>query len=85
MEIIKVATDDKIPSIPFFNIGELQIAGCTVQALNHGMSRTQGLELFGPIADAEKVRSALIEAGEGFGLKQAGARAYSISCSRCNY
>jgi vanillate/3-O-methylgallate O-demethylase len=77
VDIIKVVTADKIPHIPFFNIGELTIAGRTVQALNHGMSRTQGLELFGPIEDAEAVRSALIEAGKEFGLKQAGARAYS--------
>jgi vanillate/3-O-methylgallate O-demethylase len=36
VEILKIATADKIPAIPFFNIGELEIAGRTVQALNHG-------------------------------------------------
>ena len=77
VEILKIATADKIPAIPFFNIGELEIAGRTVQALNHGMARSQGLELFGPIEDGEIIHTALIEAGENFGLKQAGARAYS--------
>ncbi len=77
VEIIKIVTGDHIPAIPFFNIGEIEIAGRTVQALNHGMSRTQGLELYGPLEDAEIIRTALIEAGENFGLKQAGARAYS--------
>jgi glycine cleavage system aminomethyltransferase T len=41
------------------------------------MASSQGLELYGPLEDSEIIRTALIEAGENFGLKQAGARAYS--------
>ena len=76
-EILKVACGGERPDIKFFNIGEVTIDGCSVNALNHGMARSGGLELFGPLEDGEKVRAALLEAGEPLGLKQAGARAYS--------
>ena len=48
-----------------------------MNALNHGMARTQGLEVWGPAEDGEVVRAALIEAGKAHGLKEVGARAYS--------
>ena len=75
--ILEAATGRPLPPIKFFNIGEVTIAGKTVNALNHGMARTQGLELWGPSEDGEIIRSALMEAGEAHGLKEVGARAYS--------
>ena len=36
-----------------------------------------GFELFGPWDDGEVVRQALIEAGEEFGMRLVGGRAYS--------
>lgn len=77
MEILEAACDGPLPKIKFFHIGQMQIAGRTVNALGHGMSRTQGLELWGPAADAEAVRNRLLDVGEPHGLKPAGARAYS--------
>ena len=78
VDVLKKATGEKLPAIKFFNIGKLNIAGCEVNALNHGMAaKSQGLELFGPAEDAATVRAALLEAGEEFGLKPAGGRAYS--------
>lgn len=75
--LMEKVTDGALPDIAFFHIGDLKIAGCDVRALNHSMSRMSGLELHGPMADAEKVRSALLEAGGEFGLLQGGSRAYS--------
>ncbi len=75
--ILEAATGGPLPDIKFFNIGELVIAGKKVSALNHGMARTQGLELFGPAEDAGIVRSAVLDSGEAHGLRQVGARAYS--------
>ena len=75
--ILEKATGGPIPAIKFFNIGEVTIAGRKVNALNHGMARTQGLELWGPAEDGEAVRAALVEAGRDHGLKEVGARAYS--------
>lgn len=66
-----------LPEIPFFHIGDLTIAGCKVRALNHSMSRMSGLEIHGPMADAARVREAILQAGEEFGLVQGGSRSYS--------
>ncbi|HEX7081357.1 MAG TPA: aminomethyltransferase family protein [Gammaproteobacteria bacterium] len=65
------------PTIKFFNMGEMTIAGCKVRVLRHGMVGQPGWELFGPWEDGEKVRTAIVEAGEEFGLRQVGAKAYS--------
>lgn len=75
--LIESVNDGLLPDIPFFHIGDLNIAGCAVRALNHSMSRMSGLELHGPMAEAERVRDAIVGAGEAFGLRLGGARAYS--------
>jgi len=76
-EILRRAVGGTLPDIKFFNIGQVTIAGRSVNALNHGMSRTGGLELWGPREDSESVRAALVDAGEDLGLVEVGARAYS--------
>jgi vanillate/3-O-methylgallate O-demethylase len=68
-----------LPDIPFFNMGELTIAGRKARALHHGMSGVPGLELFGPWEEREDVRGAIVEAGEEFGLRQVGSRAYATN------
>ena len=55
----------------------MTIAGKTCGALRHGMVGQPGWELFGPWDEGEAVREALVKAGEEFGLRQAGGRAYS--------
>jgi syringate O-demethylase len=53
------------------------IAGKSVRALRHGMVGQPGFELFGPAADGEAVKDAIVAAGQEFGLRLSGARAYS--------
>jgi len=77
MAILEKAVDGPLPKVKFFNIAELTIAGRRINALGHGMARTQGMELFGPSEYIEDVRSALLKAGADLGLRQAGGRAYS--------
>jgi vanillate/3-O-methylgallate O-demethylase len=43
------------------------------------MSGVPGLELFGPWAEGEDVRAALVEAGRDHGLRQVGSRAYATN------
>src|SRR5205085_8266122 len=57
-----------------------QIGGCEVRALRHGMVGQPGWELFGPWEDGDKVRDAIVDAGQEFGLRQVGARTYPTSC-----
>jgi syringate O-demethylase len=65
------------PQIAFFNMQTVRIAGRDVRALRHGMAGQPGWELFGPFDDYAAVLEALLAAGEDFGLRQVGSRAYS--------
>jgi len=76
-KVIEKLTGAPAPDIKFFNMGSFQIADRNVRALRHGMVGQPGWELFGPWADGEEVRAAIVEAGKEFGLRQVGARAYS--------
>ena len=62
IQVLERATGGTLPDIPFFNMGELTIAGRKVRALHHGMSGVPGLELFGPWEEREEVRGAIVEA-----------------------
>jgi vanillate/3-O-methylgallate O-demethylase len=79
MEVLDKAAGGSLPEIKFFNLGEITIAGQRVRALHHGMSGAPGLELFGPWAEGEAVRDALVEAGAGLGLRQVGSRVYATN------
>ena len=65
-----------LPEIKFFHSDLLNIAGCKVRAMRHSMGGVPGLELSGPWEDREKVKSALVECGREFGLRQIGSLAY---------
>jgi len=68
-----------LPDIKFFNMGDITIAGRKVRALRHGMAGAPGLEIWGPHEEREEIRAAIVEAGEEFGLRQVGARAYATN------
>ena len=68
-----------VPDIRFFHIGEITIAGRKVRALRHGMARAPGLEIWGPYDEVDEVRAAIIKAGESFGMRQVGSRAYATN------
>jgi glycine cleavage system aminomethyltransferase T len=77
--VIEQATGAPLPATRFFRMAEFRIAGRRVRGLRHGMAGRPGFELFGPWADGEAVLAALLEAGAGHGLVQAGAKAYSTA------
>ncbi len=77
MHVIETALGGRPPELEFFHTTSVTIARKTVGALRHGMVGQPGWELFGPWDDGEAVRDALVTAGEEFGLRQAGGRAYS--------
>ncbi|HYW04271.1 MAG TPA: aminomethyl transferase family protein [Gammaproteobacteria bacterium] len=79
MKVLEKVTGGPLPEIKFFNMGEITIAGHRVRALHHGMSGVPGLELFGPAAEGEKVKAAIVEAGAEFGLHQVGSRVYATN------
>jgi glycine cleavage system aminomethyltransferase T len=77
MKVIEKVTGKPAPEIKFFHMTSVAIAGRKVRALRHGMAGQPGLELFGPWEDGDPVKAAIVEAGQEFGLRQVGARAYS--------
>jgi glycine cleavage system aminomethyltransferase T len=77
MAIIEKAIGSKPQDLKFFNMTTLNIAGKTVGALRHGMSGQPGWELYGPWDDGPAVHEAIVKAGEEFGLRLVGGRAYS--------
>ncbi|MFC7401918.1 aminomethyl transferase family protein [Citricoccus sp. GCM10030269] len=79
LELMEKATGQPVPETKFFRMATFEIDGVTVRSLRHGMAGQPGFELFGPWADGERVRSALLAAGEGLDLVQVGSKAYSSS------
>lgn len=77
MAVIGKVLGQSPPELRFFHMTEVTIAGKTARALRHGMAGQPGWELFGPWDDGEAVREAIVSAGEEFGLRQVGGRAYS--------
>jgi vanillate/3-O-methylgallate O-demethylase len=77
--VIEKLNGGPVPDIRFFNMGRIRIAGRKVRALRHGMAGAPGLEIWGPYAEREEVRAAIVTAGREFGLKEVGARAYATN------
>lgn len=77
MKVIEKVTGKPAPELKFFNMTWMEIGGRKVRALRHGMAGQPGFELFGPWAEGEDVRQALIAAGKDFGMRLVGGRAYS--------
>ena len=77
MQVIEKALGHAPEDLKFFNVRLERIAGRDVWALRHGMAGQPGWELFGPWEDGEAIHEALVSAGEEFGLRLVGGRAYS--------
>jgi glycine cleavage system aminomethyltransferase T len=76
MQVIEKALGQAPEELKFFNMRPERIGGVTVMALRHGMAGQPGWEVFGPWEEYDAVHSALVEAGEEFGMKLVGGRAY---------
>jgi len=74
--IIEKLNGGALEQLKFFNMSSMRIAGRTVRTLRHGMSGAPGLEIWGPYADQEEIRSAILDAGQEFGMLPCGSRAY---------
>ena len=77
MDTIGKALGKAPPDLKFFNMTTVDIAGRKVGALRHGMAGQPGFEFFGPWDDYDAVHGALVAAGEEFGMRLVGGRAYS--------
>jgi vanillate/3-O-methylgallate O-demethylase len=78
-QIIEKLNGEPIADIKFFSMDVIHVAGRKVRALRHGMAGAPGLEIWGPYAEGEEIRAAIVEAGKGLGLRQVGNRAYATN------
>ena len=77
--LVEKLTGEPMPDVRFFGMTTLTIAGKPVRAIRHGMAGQVGFELFGPWADGEAVREAILTTGAELDLKQVGSVAYSTA------
>lgn len=77
LAVMEKVTGAPVPATRFFHMADFVIDGLRVRSLRHGMAGQPGFELFGPWEEGERVLSALLAAGEEFGLVQVGSKAYS--------
>jgi vanillate/3-O-methylgallate O-demethylase len=78
-KVIEKLNGGPVPEVKFFHMGTMRIAGRTVRTLRHGMAGAPGLEIWGPYAEREEIRAAIVAGGKEFGLKEVGARAYATN------
>jgi vanillate/3-O-methylgallate O-demethylase len=78
-KVIEKLNGAPVPELKFFHMATMKIAGRTVRTLRHGMAGAPGLEIWGPYAEREEIRAAIVAAGKEFGLKEVGARAYATN------
>jgi vanillate/3-O-methylgallate O-demethylase len=74
--IIDKLNGSPLEKLKFFHMSHMNIAGERVRTLRHGMSGVPGLEIWGEYSSYTKIREAIIAAGEEFGLRPCGGRAY---------
>jgi vanillate/3-O-methylgallate O-demethylase len=78
-QVIEKLNGGPFADIKFFTMDYITIGGRKVRALRHGMAGQPGLEVFGPYAEGEEIRNAILEAGKDFGIVPVGARAYATN------
>ncbi|KQP70696.1 aminomethyltransferase [Microbacterium sp. Leaf288] len=84
-DLMAELVEGELPSVKFFHIAELSIAGKKVRALRHGMAGSPGFEIYGPWEDQEIVRAAIEQVGQRFGLRKVGALAYGTSSQESSW
>jgi len=75
-DVLEKLNGGPIEKIKFFRMGEINVAGRKARALAHSFAGAPGLEFWGPAEQGDEVRSVVYEAGQEFGLKLVGGRAY---------
>ena len=75
--IIEKLNGGPVEQLKFFRMADMTIAGDRVRTLRHGMAGAPGLEVWGPYETYDKIREAILEAGQEFGMEPCGSRAYA--------
>jgi vanillate/3-O-methylgallate O-demethylase len=76
LSVMEEVIDGPLPEIPFFQMDTVEIDGVETFALSHGMAAMPGLEIFGPHEHHDDVLDKIFAAGEEYGIRQLGTKAY---------
>lgn len=79
LDVMDDVTDGSLPAIPFFGMDTIRIEGHDVHALGHGMAAMPGLEIFGPYEHHDEVLERILAAGQEYGIRQLGSKAYKTN------
>lgn len=79
LKVVENLTGGPVPEVKFFHMTTFDVGGRAVRGLRHGMAGQPGFELFGPWAEAEEIRAAILAAGADLGITQVGAMGYSTA------
>lgn len=77
LAIVENLIGGPVPETKFFHMARLTVGGRLVRALRHGMAGQPGFELFGPWAEGDDIRAAILAAGADLGITQVGSMGYS--------
>ncbi|TNC18758.1 vanillate/3-O-methylgallate O-demethylase [Amycolatopsis alkalitolerans] len=78
-DVIEKVNGGPVEQVKFFRMGYMNIAGEKVRTLRHGMAGAPGLEIWGTYESYDRIRDAILEAGQEFGLEPCGSRAYACN------
>ncbi|MFC6723985.1 aminomethyl transferase family protein [Halobium palmae] len=76
LDVMEEVVEGSLPEIPFFNFDRVTIAGHEIRALRHGMAGEVGFEIQGPYEHGERIKDAILAAGDDYGIRRLGTRAY---------
>jgi glycine cleavage system aminomethyltransferase T len=79
LEILETATEECLHDIKFMHHRMSSIDGMEARILRMGMAGTLAYEVHGKVEDARPVYNAILKAGESFGIRRLGIRAYMMN------
>jgi vanillate/3-O-methylgallate O-demethylase len=76
LDVMEEVVDGTLPDISFFGMDTVEIDGTETYALGHGMAAMPGLEIFGSHDRHDDVLNDILTAGEQYGIRRMGTKAY---------
>ena len=72
-------TDKGVRDIKFMHWKELSIYGINFKCLRQGVSGEFGFEIWGPMKNAKKIFTSVLEKGKKYNIRRLGARAKCVN------
>jgi len=74
--VMEAIADQSFPALSLFDMDIVTINGVQTHVLGHGMAASRGWEIFGPHRHHDDVLGTILEAGDQYGIRQMGSKAY---------